>query len=63
VSHIRALRDSARRTRGRLVDYVPRGREGAGPAGERRADLERAAKRAAARLARAEARRRRGRQA
>ena len=58
--HIRALRDDARRTRGRLADYSIRGPEGAEPAAHRRAELERSARRAAARLASAEARRRRG---
>jgi hypothetical protein len=54
--HIRVLRDDARRTRGRLADHSARAPEGAGPAAQRRADLERAARRAAARLAAAEAR-------
>jgi hypothetical protein len=58
--HVRALRDTARRTRGRLADYRPRAAEGAGPAANRRAHLERSAARAAASLAAAESRRRRG---
>jgi hypothetical protein len=58
--HIRALRDDARRTRARLADYSIRGPEGHKPAAHRRAELERSARRAAARLASAEARRRRG---
>ena len=58
--HIRALRDDARRGRAQLADYTIRGSEGEEPAAHRRADLERSARRAAARLASAEARRRRG---
>jgi hypothetical protein len=58
--HIRALRHAARRARGKVIGYAPRAPEGAGPAANRRADLKRSAARAAARLAAAEARRRRG---
>lgn len=58
--HIRALREAARRARGRLAEHSVGGSEGEGPAAHRRADLERSARRAAARLASAEARRRRG---
>jgi hypothetical protein len=58
--HIRALREAARRSRGRLADYKPRRPEGTLPAAHRRADLDRTARRAAARLAAAEAGRRRG---
>jgi hypothetical protein len=58
--HIRALRETARRTRGRLADYSPRRPEGVRPAAHRRADLDRSARHAAARLAAAEAGRRRG---
>jgi hypothetical protein len=57
---IRALREAARRSRGRLADYSPRRPEGARPAANRHADLDRTARRAAARLAAAEATRRRG---
>ena len=57
-AHIRALRDTARRTRARLANYRARDAEGAGPAANRHADLERAAARAAASLAAAETRRR-----
>jgi hypothetical protein len=55
--HIRALRDDARRSRARLADYSIRGPEGGEPAAHRRAALERSARRTAARLALAEARR------
>lgn len=55
--HIRRLRDDARRSRARLADHAARGPEGAEPAAQRRADLERASRSAAARLAAAEARR------
>jgi hypothetical protein len=57
--HIRRLRETARRSRGRLAEYSPRPPEGARPAAHRRADLKRSAQHAAARLAAAEARRRR----
>jgi hypothetical protein len=58
--HVRALRETARQARGRLAGHTPRGREGVGVAAHRREDLERTARRAAARLAAAEARLRRG---
>jgi hypothetical protein len=58
--HIRALREAARHSRGRLADYSPRRPEGARPAAHRRADLNRTARRSAARLAAAEADHRRG---
>jgi hypothetical protein len=57
--HVRALREAARRSRGRLADFAPRRPEGDGPAASRRAGLERTVQRAAARLAAAEAGRRR----
>jgi hypothetical protein len=57
---MRALREGARRARGRLTDHTPRRLEGEGPAAHRRAGLERTSQRAAARLAAAEATRRRG---
>ena len=60
VRHIRAIRDDARRSRARLADYSIRGAEGEESAAHRRAKLEQSARRAAARLASAEARRRRG---
>jgi hypothetical protein len=56
---IRALREGARRSRGRLAEYSPRRLEGAGPAANRRASLERSSRRAAAQLAAAVARRNR----
>jgi len=56
---VRALREAARRTRGRLAGYAPRRGEGNGSAAHRRDDLERTARNAAARLAAAEARLRR----
>jgi hypothetical protein len=58
--HIGRLREAARRTRGLLAEFSPRHTEGTRPAAHRRADLERSAQGAAARLAAAEARRRRG---
>jgi hypothetical protein len=58
--HVRALREAARKTRGRLAAHTPRGRESVGVAAHRRADLDRAARSAAARLAAVEARLRRG---
>lgn len=58
--HIRALREAARRARGRLAEQSLGGSVGEGPAAYRRADLERSARRAAVRLASAGARRRRG---
>jgi hypothetical protein len=57
---MRALRDSSRRSRERLAGYVRRDLEGADPGAQRRIDLAHSAARAAARLAAAEARRRRG---
>jgi hypothetical protein len=59
-THIRPLRHAARRAHGQVAEYSPRDQEGAGSAAHRRADLERSAQRAAARLAAAEATRRRG---
>ena len=56
--HIRALRDAARRARGRLADHTRNDAEST-QAGQRGVDLERASRRAAARLAAAEGRRRR----
>jgi hypothetical protein len=58
--HVRALRKTAERSRGRLAGYAPRGGEGTGPAAHRRHGLERTARHAAARLAAVEARLRRG---
>jgi hypothetical protein len=60
--HVRALRETSRRTRGRLAGYAPRGGEGQRTAAHRRDDLARTARRAAARLAAAEARLRRARE-
>jgi hypothetical protein len=57
---IRALREAARRSSGRLADHSPRRHEGALPAARRRADLERSSQRQAARVAAAEAGRRSG---
>jgi len=58
--HVRALRETADRSRGRLAGYERRGGEAKGPAAHRRDGLERTARHAAARLAAAEARLRRG---
>ena len=57
---MRLLRESARRSRQQLIGYVRRDPEAAGPAAQRRADLAHSAANAAARLAAAEATRRRG---
>jgi hypothetical protein len=58
--HVRALRKTADRSRGRLAGYARRGGEAKGPAAHRRDGLERTARHAAARLAAVEARLRRG---
>jgi hypothetical protein len=57
---MRSLRESSRRSRERLAGYVRRDPEGTEPAAQRRADLAHSSAHAAARLAAAEARRRRG---
>jgi hypothetical protein len=57
--HIRALRDAARTARRRLADHT-RDDAGSAQAGQRGVDRERASRRAAARLAAREGRRRRG---
>ena len=49
--HIRALRDDARRARGRLAEYSNGRLDGEKPAADRRAALERSARQPAARLA------------